>query len=139
MSWLSSDPLLEIVASVGLLRVTVKTQGFLPPGTEVIEINAQVLRVQKSRQGHETREEYGVGDCRELQWSKSSGSGFGRGSHPRGLICKVGWKRIRFGHYLSEDQAIKVLVALQQALPEVAQILCSYPGGKKHFTTLDLS
>ena len=55
------------------------------------------------------------------------------------LQFKNGWRTITFGKDLTENQAIQILTELQKALPNVAQLLCSYPEGKKHFLTLGLS
>jgi len=44
-----------------------------------------------------------------------------------------------FGKGLSEDTANEILTALQQALPDVAQKVCSSPGSKEHFVTLGLN
>ena len=78
--------------------------------------------------------EYSVSDCRELQWhTQSEGDSYG-------LQCKVGWRTVKFGEYISEDEAIDVLTALQSNLPDVAQRICAMPNtSKKHFTTLGLS
>jgi len=58
---------------------------------------------------------------------------------PEQLQFKIGWRTIAFGKSLTENQAIQILTALQQALPNVAHELCSYPEGKKNFITLGLS
>jgi len=102
-------------------------------GTEVIEFDAHKLTVRREIHGWERKREYSVDECRELQWMEGS-----EGS-PRAMQCKVGWRTIKFGHYLSENQVIEILTALQQVLPDVAQKMCSYPAGKQHFTTLGLS
>jgi hypothetical protein len=54
------------------------------------------------------------------------------------LKCKVGWKTVRVCEDLSEEEAVEILVALQEYLPEVAQKMCSYPNSKEHFLTLGL-
>jgi len=40
---------------------------------------------------------------------------------------------------LSEKDAIEIMTALQQTLPDVAQKICAYPGEKEHFLTLGLN
>lgn len=106
---------------------------FHQSGTEVIVFDAQKLTISKEVHGWERKREFSVDECRELQWMEGS-----EGS-PRSMQCKTGWKTIKFGKQLSENQAIEILMALQQTLPEVAQQMCSYPAGKKHFITLGLS
>lgn len=103
-------------------------------GLEVVEFDAQKLSIQKQILGWNRTTEYSVSDCRELQWhTQSEGDGYG-------LECKVGWRTVRFGEYISEDEAIDVLTALQSHLPDLAQRLCAMPDtSKKPFTTLGLS
>ena len=63
----------------------------------------------------------------------------GADRHAAVMQFKHGWRTIRIGENLSENQALEILTALQQSVPEAAQQVCSYPDGKKHFTTLGLS
>lgn len=84
-------------------------------GSEVIEFGPQKLSLCKDILGWERRLEYRVEECTELQWHKP-----GEGDNSS-LQCKVGWRRIRFGEYISEEQANEILAALQNKLPEVAQ------------------
>jgi hypothetical protein len=58
---------------------------------------------------------------------------------PQSLQFKNGWRTVKLGENLSENQAIEILTALQNSVPEAGQQLCSYPDGKKHFITLGLS
>jgi hypothetical protein len=102
-------------------------------GTEIIEIDAQRLIVRKEVHGWERKREYNVEECRELEWMQ------GVENTPQRLQCKIGWRTVRFGEDLTENQAIEILAALQQSLPDVAQQLCAYPEEKKHFITLGLS
>jgi len=55
------------------------------------------------------------------------------------LTCKVARWQIKFGNRLSENDANEILSALQRTLPDVAQKICAYPGGKEHFITLGLN
>ena len=103
-------------------------------GLEVVEFDARKLSIRKQILGWNRTTEYSVSDCRELQWhTQSEGDSYG-------LECKVGWRTVRFGEYISEDEAIDVLTALQSNLPDLAQRLCAMPDtSKKPFTTLGLS
>jgi hypothetical protein len=103
-------------------------------GSEVVEFDTRKLSVSKQVLGWNRTTEYSVNDCRELQWhTQSEGDSYG-------LQCKVGWRTVKFGEYISEDEAIDVLTALQSNLPDVAQRMCAMPDtSKKRFTTLGLS
>lgn len=102
-------------------------------GVEVIEINADKITLSKSVQGWERKREYETKQCRELEWMEDREHESGR------LQFKTDWRTISFGENITENQSIQILTALQQALPNVAQQLCSYPADKKHFLTLGLS
>jgi hypothetical protein len=102
-------------------------------GTEIIEIDSEKLTVRKEFHGWERKREYSVKECHELEWMQCAEN------TPQRLQCKAGWRTVTFGESLTENQAIQILTALQQSLPSVAQQLCSYPEGKKHFITLGLS
>jgi hypothetical protein len=101
-------------------------------GTETIEIDTDKIALCKDTHGRERKREYGLNKCRELEWAK------GTEDTPQRLL-KIGWRTVTFGNHLTENQAIEILTALQQALPNVAQQLCSYPEGRKLFLTLGLS
>ncbi|MGC1418202.1 MAG: hypothetical protein WA817_23135 [Candidatus Acidiferrum sp.] len=102
-------------------------------GTETIDIDTNKIALCKDVHGWERKREYGLNECRELEWTE------GTEDTSQRLQFKTGWKTVTFGNNLTENQAIEILTALQQALPNVAQQLCSYPEGKKHFITLGLS
>jgi hypothetical protein len=102
-------------------------------GTETIEIDTNKIALCKDIHGWERKREYGLNECRELEWTE------GTEDTSQRLQFKIGWRTVTFGNNLTENQAIEILTALQQALPNVAQQLCSYPEGKKHFITLGLS
>lgn len=87
----------------------------------------------KDIHGWERKREYEIKECRELEWVE------GREDKSERLQFKNGWRTITFGHNLKESQAIRILTALQRTLPNVAQQLCSHPGGKKHFITMGLN
>lgn len=101
-------------------------------GEEIIEFDSQKLTVRKGVHGWERKREYQIEECRELEWESDSEG------NPAALKCRVGWRSITFGKYLSEDNAHEILTALQRNLPDVAQKICAYPGGKEHFLTLGL-
>jgi hypothetical protein len=100
--------------------------------TQVIEIDSQRIMVCKEIHGWERKKEYGVEDCSELEWSEGSEH------QPAMLKCKVGWRTVKVCEDLSEDESIEILTALQRSLPNVAQIICSYPKSKEHFLTLGI-
>jgi hypothetical protein len=102
-------------------------------GSEIIEFDARQLRIRKDIFGWDRVREYKIEECSSLEVHEQ-----GEGDH-FGLQCKAGWKTLRFGEHLSEEQAIEILTALQRELPEVAQRLSSSTEDKKNFVTLDLS
>ena len=102
-------------------------------GTETIEFDSNKIRLGNEIHGWERKREYRNEDCRELEWMEGSEDMSLR------LQFKNGWRTITFGEGLSEGQALQILTELQKALPKVAQLLCSYPDGKKHFLTMGLS
>lgn len=101
-------------------------------GEEIIEIDTKKLTIRKGIHGWEHKREYEIDTCSELEWEQ------GRKGSPSGLRCKVGWRPIRFGRPVSENDANEILSALQRVLPEVAQKICSYSGGRQHLITLGL-
>jgi len=102
-------------------------------GSEVIEFDARQLRIRKDILGWNRVREYKIEDCQELEPHKQ------KEDDHYGLQCKVGWRTIRFGEYLSELQAVEVITTLQRDLPDVAQRLGSNTEDKRHFVTLGLS
>jgi hypothetical protein len=83
--------------------------------SEVIEFDEQQLRVPRETFGWERTREYSIENCSDLTLQDQSGT-------PYGLQCRVGrWKTIEFGNDLSQQQAMDVLSALQNGLPDVAQ------------------
>lgn len=103
-------------------------------GSELIEIDSQKMTIRKNILGWERTSEYPLEDCSELEWREP------REDDYYGLQCKVGWKTVRFGEYVSEARAIEILTVLQRQLPEIADKMLKGPdSSKKHFTTLGLS
>jgi hypothetical protein len=101
-------------------------------GEENIEINSRTLTIRKGIHGWERQREYQITECSELRWEQGrKGNSY--------LTCKAGRWPITFGNRVSEDDSIKILSALQSELPDVAQQICAYPGGKEHFITLGLT
>jgi hypothetical protein len=99
-------------------------------GSEVVEFDANGIRIRKDILGWERLREYRIEDCRSLEpHVQGEGDAYG-------LQCKVGWRTIRFAEHISEDQANEVLSALQRELPDVAGKLEASP---TNFTTLDLN
>jgi len=103
-------------------------------GSETIEFDPQKLVVTKHILGWHRTREYSIADARDLEWREPTGEG-----DTYGLQCKVGWRMVRFGEYIAQNEAIEVLTALQTNLPDVAQQMFTTSASKKHFTTLDLS
>jgi hypothetical protein len=101
-------------------------------GEEILEFDSQKLIVRKGVHGWERKREYFVEQCSSLEWNKG-----GKGGPFLGL--SAGRWPMTFGKGLSEDTANEILTALQQALPDVAQKVCSSPGSKEHFVTLGLN
>lgn len=99
---------------------------------EILEFDSRKLTICKGFHGWERRHEYLIEQCKNLGWRR------GRRGGPF-LALNVGRRSVRFGKGLSEDAANEILTALQQALPDVAQKMCSYPGGREHFVTLGLN
>jgi hypothetical protein len=102
-------------------------------GEENIEINSRTLTIRKGIHGWERQREYQITECRNLRWRQGQKGG---GSY---LKCEVGRWPITFGNRVSEDDSIKILSALQTALPDVARQICASPASKEHFITLGLN
>jgi hypothetical protein len=85
-------------------------------GEEVIEFDAQKLVIRREIFGWTFRSsEYPISECRELGCRAQKSEPGSR------LECKVGWRTVRFGKYISPAEAIEILEALQANLPKVAQ------------------
>jgi len=130
--WAKMSILFHVIWVWGLISAAIAFVYQLS-GQEVIEFDTQKLTVSKEIHGWERKREFRIEDCTELQWMGGSKN------LPQGLQCKIGRKTLRFGEFLSEQQAIEILTALQRALPNVAQKVCSYPDSMNHFITLGLS
>jgi hypothetical protein len=130
--WGSMSLLFRVLFVLGTLS-GVAALVFQLSGTEIIEFSSEKLTVRKEIRGWERKREYRIKDCHELEWMQ------GAEDTPQSLQFKTGWGIVKFGENLSENQAIEILTALQQSVPEAAQQLCSYPGGKRHFIALGLS
>ncbi len=100
--------------------------------SEVIEVDPKNIRVRKETFGWEHTREYATERCTDLKLQDDSG-------HPHGLQCRLGrWRTIEFGDYLSQEQALEVLTAFADGLPEVAQKLLPSLDITRHFTKLNL-
>ena len=132
-SWVKT-PLLErifiVIAVIGAIAGWFEQLfGF----SEDIEVDAKNLRIRKETFGWERTKEYPIEKCTDLTLQDESG-------YPHGLQCRLGRLRtIEFGDYLSQQQALEVLTALEDGLPEVAQKLLPSIDITKHFTKLNLS
>ena len=100
--------------------------------TEVIEVDARHLRLRKEIFGWERTREYSIEQCSELKLQDESGDA-------HGLQCRLGrWRTIEFGDYLTQQQALDVLSALDDKFPEIAPKLLPSEDITQHFTKLDL-
>ena len=130
-SWASMSHIFHLLFVWGILS-GIAGLIFQLAGTEIIEFDAKKLTICKEIHGWERKREYNVNECRELEWMQ------GAEDTPPKIQCKIADRTIAFGENLTEDQALQILTALQQSLPQVAEQMCSYPGGKSHFITLGL-
>lgn len=177
MSWLNSDPNVEMNFVSGTLRVTVKSSKWIPLligvgvptgilsiflphwndlseyvrgalvlglladaaaliykllGAEVVEFTEQHLTMYREMHGWERRREYPVKECHEMQWDEGSEG------VPQGVMCKVGSKWIRFGEDISEQQANRIFLELQERLPGVCASVFSFAEEGDSFLRLGL-
>ncbi len=104
-------------------------------GSETLEFSPDGLKVGKKLLGWDWVRNYPIDKCSELSWrpdDKHEGECI--------LECKAGWRKIRFGKYLNQQQAWEVLAELQRYLPEVAQKMGMSPDDRKsRITRLGLS
>jgi hypothetical protein len=98
---------------------------------ENIEFDSRKLSIRKGFHGWERTREYRISECRDLE-RRVDEKGWSY------LTCKAGRSRIKFGTWLSENDADKVLEALQRTLPDVATRICSTFGTNEHFISLGL-
>ncbi|HLW54886.1 MAG TPA: hypothetical protein VKW06_18770 [Candidatus Angelobacter sp.] len=82
-------------------------------GSEAIEFNDRQLVISRTNLGWQRTSGYPLEKCSRLHWVKPWGK-------PGSFKCKVGWTRISFAHYLSDEQAQRLLGQLQMTLPNVA-------------------
>jgi uncharacterized membrane protein len=99
---------------------------------EEIEFDAQHLRIRRETLGWNRTSEYPIERCSDLEILTNS-------EGPESLQCRFGWRTLQFGSYLSEEQAEKVIAALQDALPHVAQKLLPSLDITQHWTTLGVT
>jgi hypothetical protein len=102
-------------------------------GREIIEFDSISFRIRKYILGWEKTKNYSTKQCRELELHRGANKDRHR------LQCKVGWRTVTFGKYLSEEQALEILTELQCRLPDVARELgMNLNRDKRNFTTLGL-
>jgi hypothetical protein len=98
---------------------------------EVIEFDQRHLRIRKATFGWERTREYPIEQCTDLAVQDEA-------LDPHGLQCRLGrWRTIEFGDYLTQQQAMEVLSALQDGFPEMAQKLLPSIDITRHFAKLD--
>jgi hypothetical protein len=115
-----------------ILVSTVPTWIYELAGEEILEFDSQKLTVRRGIHGWERKQEYRISECSDLEWHRGR-----KGNSSLG--CKAGRSTVHFGKKLSENDANKILTALQQTLPDVAQKICSYPTHHGPFLTLGLN
>jgi hypothetical protein len=121
-------PLLERILSAGVVIGAIgawfkQLFGF----SEVIEFDRKHLRIRKERFGWERTKEYPIEQCSDLSLQDKSGN-------PHGLQCRFGrWRTVEFGGCLSQEQAMEVLFALQNDLPEIAHDVLPSIDITRHF------
>jgi hypothetical protein len=114
----------EVAAVVGIL--------YEISGSEVIEFTSDRLIIRKEVLGYPRTSEHPLDKCSDLQVN-------GQNRGQKGLQRKIGWRTTHFGKYLSEEQAIQIIVELQRSLPEVsAKIGADSSSSAKKFTWLKL-
>ena len=101
-------------------------------GSETIEFDEQKLSIRKETLGWRRHREYRMQDCSGLEVLDDDSEDNSR------FTCSVGWHSIRFGEYLTEDQAISIISDLQRSFPAIADRLLGSGGTQPHFTTLNL-
>ncbi len=99
-------------------------------GSEIIEFSGNGLLIRNNYFGWGRARQYPLGKCSGLSWWPDESR-----KADCALECKVGWKKVRFGKYLSGEQAREVLSELQRYLPDVAQKMGLSPGSIRLRTT----
>ncbi len=117
---------------IAILSATLLSWVYEFSSGESLEFNSQKLSIRKGVNGWERKREYPIEQCSNLGWDQ------GRKGGPY-LTCSVGRSSVKFGKRLPEATANEILTALQRALPDVAQKVCSLPIDKEHFVTLGLN
>lgn len=105
-----------IFATLSVLGAIVAWFGHLFGWEEVIEFDAGHLRIRNEVFAWERTREYPIAECSDLGPQDLTG-------RPHGLQCRLGRRTIEFGDYLSEQQGIEVVSALEDALPDIVQTL----------------
>ena len=102
--------------------------------SEAFDFDRENLTIRRTILGWERTSTYRMDGCSELTWRVQDDR-----DH-FALECKVGMRKIKFGQYVSEQQAQEILTALQQSLPDVAQKMgMSSEDRKSHIMRLGLS
>ena len=114
-SWTSSS-LLSWAIMVFVSIAVVADLSYQMTGSEIIEFGPDGLTIRTRYFGWERVRHYSLDKCSELSWRPDDDH-----QGECALECKAGWKKTRFGKYLSEAQAWQVLSELQKYLPDVAQ------------------
>ena len=132
-SWVKIPLLERILITVAVIGAIAGWFEQLFGFSEVIEVDPTNLQVRKETFGWERTRQYPIDNCTDLKLQDESG-------YPHGLQCRLGRLRtIEFGDYLSQQQALEVLTALEDGLPEIAQKLRPSVDITRHFTKLNLS
>jgi hypothetical protein len=99
---------------------------------EILEFDSQKLTIRQGVHGWERKREYPIEQCSDLEWCQ----GRKGGSY---LAFRAGKHSIKFGKRLPEDTANEILIALQRALPDVAQKIAPPPGTENISSLLGLA
>ncbi len=100
-------------------------------GSEIIEFDQRKLTIRTELFCVGRTRQYDLEKCSYLEGRQRT-----RGNHD-GLRCKVGWRTITFGRYVTDEQTDQILAALQNSLPDVAQRLLN--SDSSEFTTLHVN
>ena len=102
-------------------------------GSEIINIDAQQITLEKDILFWRRIRQYPTAECSQFEVRYHQGRG-----DVRRLQFKKGWRTIRFGGYMTEQQGAELIKVLYDNLSDVARKL-GPSSDSAHFTTLKLS
>lgn len=101
------------VVGAAILVLNVIYLGYHVTGSEVIEFSDRQIVRSRTNLGLQRTSEFALDKCSGLKWHKNFGK-------PGFFRCQYGWRIFSFGKYLSQEQADRLLAALESWLPHVA-------------------